>query len=85
MDRSHADRGLRSATHDVHALNRRNEAAWLVPYTGVRNPLDHFTLLGAPGVAGLSGSGTLAGLCMASVACVFAPVDGRKSSCLPCQ
>jgi len=57
----------------------------LVPYTGVRNPLDHFTLLGAPGMAGLSGSGTLAGLCMASAACVFAPVDGRKSSCLPCQ
>jgi len=57
----------------------------LVPYTGVRNPLDHFTLLGAPGIAGLSGSGTLAGLCMVSAARVFAPVDARKSSCLPCQ
>jgi len=56
----------------------------LVPHMG-RNPLDHFTLLGAPGIAGLSGSGTLAGLCMASAACVFAPVDGGKSSCLPCQ
>jgi protein-S-isoprenylcysteine O-methyltransferase Ste14 len=52
------------------------------PYSVVRNPLYLFTLLGAGGIGALSGSVSMAALCIAFAALVFASVVRREEEFL---
>jgi protein-S-isoprenylcysteine O-methyltransferase Ste14 len=52
------------------------------PYSVVRNPLYLFTLLGAGGIGALSGSVSMAALCIAFAALVFTSVVRREEEFL---